>query len=52
MSVVKVVEVKSSSSKSWKYAAQYILTKASKTLNNIASICLQDQSCAEKDGQI
>lgn len=52
MSVVKVIEVMASSTKSWEHAAQTAVEKASKSLKNIASVYVQDQSCTVKDGKI
>lgn len=52
MSVVKVIEVMSNSTKSWEDAAQQAVIKASKSLKNISSVYVQDQSCTVKDGEI
>jgi flavin-binding protein dodecin len=52
MSVVKVIEVMASSPKRWEDAAQTAVAKASKSLNNMASVYVQDQSCTVKDGKI
>ncbi len=52
MSVVKVIEVMANSSKSWEDAAQQAVIKASKSLKNISSVYVQDQSCTVKDGKI
>jgi flavin-binding protein dodecin len=52
MSVVKVIEVMSNSTKSWEDATQQAVIKASKSLKNISSVYVQDQSCTVKDGKI
>lgn len=49
MSVVKVIEVMSNSTKSWEDAAQQAVIKASKSLKNISSVYVQDQSCTVKN---
>lgn len=46
MTVLKVVELMSESSKSWEDAAQKAVDKASKTLKGVKSIWLQDFSAA------
>lgn len=45
MSVVKVIEIMSNSTKSWEDAAQQAVTEAAKTLHNIRSVYIQDH-CA------
>lgn len=52
MSVVKVIEVMSNSTKSWEDAAQQAVIKASKSLKNISSVYVQDQSCTVKNGEV
>ena len=49
MSVLKVIELMSDSSKSWEDAAQKAVSKASKSVDNIKSIWVQDFS-ATVDG--
>lgn len=44
MSVNKVVEIMSESSKSWEDAAQKAVDKASKTVKGIRSVWIQDMS--------
>lgn len=44
MSVVKVIEIMSNSTKSWEDAAQNAVLHAAKSLHNIKSIWIQDQS--------
>jgi dodecin len=52
MSVVKVLELMASSSKSWEDAAQQAVTQASKTLKNIRSVYVQDQSALVNKNKI
>lgn len=44
MGVLKVIEVLSNSSKSWEDATQKAVKHASKTVQNIRSVYVQDQS--------
>lgn len=52
MSVVKVIEVMASSTKSWEDAAQQAVNEASSTLKNIRSVYIQDHSAVVKDNKI
>lgn len=52
MSIVKVIEVMANSGKSWEDAAQQAVHEASKTLHNIRSVYIQDQSAVVKNGKI
>jgi flavin-binding protein dodecin len=52
MSVLKVIELLSSSSSGWEDAAQKAITKASKSVKNIRSVYVKDQSAAVSDGKI
>lgn len=53
MSVMKVVELMSSSSKSWEDAAQKAVDKAGKTLKGIKSVWVQDFSATvDEKGKI
>lgn len=52
MSVVKVIEVMASSKKSWEDAASTAIAKASKTLSNLKSAWVQDQSVKIEKGKI
>jgi flavin-binding protein dodecin len=52
MSVVKVLEVMSNSTKSWEDAAQNAVTHASKTLHNIRSVWIEDQSAIVMNNKI
>jgi flavin-binding protein dodecin len=52
MSVIKVLELMSGSSKSWEDAAQAAITEASKTIKNIRSVYIKDHSAVVKNGKI
>ena len=52
MSVIKVLELMSSSSKSWEDAAQSAIAEASKTIKNIRSVYVKDHSAVVKNGII
>lgn len=52
MSVLKVIEVLSSSTTSWEDATKKAVEKASKSLKNIRSVYVQDQSAKVEDGKV
>ncbi|BDW92926.1 MULTISPECIES: dodecin family protein [Flavobacteriaceae] len=52
MAVLKVIEVLANSSKSWEDAAHNALEQASKSVKNIRSIYINEQSATVKDGKI
>lgn len=52
MPIVKVIEVISSSEKSFDDAVKNALAEASRTIKNIDSIYVKDFKCHVKDGQI
>ncbi len=52
MSIHKVIEVLAYSTKSWEDAAQSAVTEASKTLKNIKSVYVQDQSAKVEKNKI
>lgn len=52
MSVNKIIEIMGQSSKSWEAAAEEAVNEAAKTVKNIRSIWIQDQSASVKNGQI
>ncbi len=52
MSILKVIEVLSSSDKSWEDATQKAVKKASKTVKNVKSAFVQSQSATVKDGEV
>lgn len=52
MAVLKVIEILASSEKSWEDAAKQAVKQASKTVKNIKSVYVQDQSATVKDDEI
>ncbi|MCD0472684.1 dodecin family protein [Flavobacterium sp. JAS] len=52
MKVLKVIEVLASSDTSWEDATQKAVSKASKSLKNIRSAYVQEQSVAVTDGKV
>lgn len=52
MSVLKVIEVLSNSEKSWEDATKKAVAHASKSVKNIRSVYIQDQSATVKNGSI
>ena len=52
MAVLKVIEIMSSSKKSWEDATETGIAKASKTLKNIRSAWVQDQSIVVDKGKV
>ena len=52
MSVLKVIEVLSSSDISWEDATRKGVAKAAKTINHIRSVYIKDQSAAVSGGEI
>ncbi len=52
MSVLKVVELMSSSKKSWEDATAKAVKKASKSIQNIKSAYVQDQSVVVENGEV
>lgn len=52
MSILKVIEVLSNSEKSWEDAAKKAVKHASKSVKNIRSVYVQDQSAIVVDGEI
>lgn len=53
MSVNKVIELMSDSSESWEDAAQKAIKKASKSVDNVKSVWVQDFSASvDSDGKI
>jgi flavin-binding protein dodecin len=52
MAILKVIEVLSSSDKSWEDATKKAVEKASKSVKHIRSVYVQDQSAAVKDGKV
>lgn len=52
MSIVKVIEVLTQSSKSWEDAAQMAVTEASKTVRNIKSIYIKEMQGIVRNDKI
>jgi flavin-binding protein dodecin len=52
MSVLKVIEVMANSNESWEGAAENAVAHASKSVNNIRSVYVSEQSATVKDGKI
>lgn len=52
MSVLKVIEVLANSNKSWEDATENAISHASKSVNNIRSAYVNEQSATVKDGKI
>jgi len=52
MEILKVLEIMSNSSKSWEDAAECAVTEASKTLHNIRSLYIKDQTAVVENGKI
>ena len=52
MGVLKVIEVLSNSSKSWEDATRKAVIEASKSVKNIRSVYIQDQSATVKNGEV
>ena len=52
MAILKVIEILASSNKSWEDATAKAVEEASKTLNNISSVYVQDMSATVKDGKV
>ena len=52
MAVLKVIEVLANSDKSWEDTAKNALEQATKSVKNIRSIYINEQSATVKDGKI
>jgi len=52
MSVLKVIEILAHSKESWEDAAQKAVDEASKSVKNIKSVWIQDQSCEVENNKI
>lgn len=52
MAVVKVIEVMANSGTSWEDAAQNAIKEASKSLHNIKSVYIKEQSAAVENDKI
>jgi flavin-binding protein dodecin len=52
MSVLKVIEILSSSETSWEDATKKAVEKAAKSVKHIRSVYVQEHSAAVKDGKV
>ena len=52
MAVLKVIELLSNSEKSWEDATQKAVKQASKTIKNIKSVYVQEQSATVDNGKV
>ncbi len=52
MAILRVIEVLANSGKSWEDATQNAVDQASKTVKNIRSVYVQEQSATVKDGKV
>lgn len=52
MSILKVIEILSSSPDSWEDATKKAVEKASKSVKHIRSVYVQEHSAAVKDGKV
>ncbi len=52
MAVLKVIEVLSSSEKSWEDATQKAVEQAARSLKHIRSVYVQEQSAMVKEGKV
>lgn len=52
MAVLKVIEILSNSDKSWEDATKKAVKHASKSVKNIRSVYVQEQSASVSDGEI
>ena len=52
MAILKVIEILANSDKSWEDAARKAVKHASKTVRDIVSVYVQDQSCSVMDGEV
>ena len=52
MSVLKVVEILGNSTESWEDAVQQVVNEASKTIQNIKSVYVQDMQAMIEDNKI
>ena len=52
MAILKVIEIMANSNTSWEDATRKAVKHASKTVRDIVSVYVQDQSCTIKDGDV
>jgi len=52
MAILKVIEILANSKTSWEDATQNAVREASKTVKDIRSVYVADQTCTVKDGEV
>jgi flavin-binding protein dodecin len=52
MAILKVIEVLANSEKSWEDATKKAVSHASKSVKNIRSVYINEQSASVKDGEV
>lgn len=52
MAILKVIEVLANSEKSWEDAAKKAVSQAAKTVKNIRSVYVQEQSAVVANGEV
>ena len=52
MTVLKTIEIMSESDKSWEDAVEKVVKEASKTVDDIKSVWVKDQTATVKDGKL
>ena len=52
MAVLKVIEILANSEKSWEDATKKAVREASKSVKNVRSVYVQDQSAIVNDGEV
>lgn len=52
MAILKVIEVLSNSNSSWEDATKKAVKEASKSVKNIRSVYINEQSASVKDGEV
>lgn len=52
MAILKVIEVLANSEKSWEDATKKAVAHASKSVKNIRSVYINEQSASVKDGEV
>lgn len=52
MAIMKTIEITAESEKSWEAATREAVKAASKSVDNIKSVWVQDQTCSVKGGEV
>jgi len=52
MAILKVIEILANSNKSWEDATKKAVKEASKTVKDISSVYVQEQSAVVNDGEV